>query len=255
MHPAYSMNHVERSVEACLGVHTKMVSKRVPIAEMSFMVNGQPPRTRYRTERVEEKFEQWSKMIGVLACKPTSRVGKDEVVPHLDYFHHRSSVFVDFFCMGYMRPLDYGDYNEEVVTTVNGKPWVFNSVAFEGCRRDLASHTEWTYSGETDLVLAVARKAPGGHAWIDYSSAISCNLEEMLRDGAITSVRSFFEQIFAAGEEYTGSDPIWALSDKLGLKVGGNFIVETVLGLLPESVKKSYKAAKHFAIRDVSRAP
>lgn len=130
---------------------------------------------------------------------------------------------------------------------------MFNAAAFDGCRRDLEGQTQWKYSGETDLVLAVARKPQHGRAWIDYSSAISCNLEAMLRDGAITSVRGFFEQIFAAGENYESSDPIWSLSDKLGVKVGGNLIVESVLALLPEQVRKSYKAAKHLAVRDVSR--
>ena len=253
MHPAYSMSHVERAMEACLGTHTRHVRKRVPIIEMGLIVDGRPPPTRYRTEIVEEKFEQWSKMVGVLACMPTSRIGKEEILPHLDYFHHRSSYFVDFFCLGYMPPSDRTNPDEKPVTSVGGRPWMFNAAAFEGCRRDLENQTRWKYSGETDLVLAVARKPQNGRAWIDYSSAISCNLEDMLRDGAITSVRSFFEQIFIAGESYKSSDPIWSLSDKLGVKVGGSLIIESVLALLPDQVKKSYKAAQHLAVRDVSR--
>lgn len=233
MHSAYSMDYVERALDACLGFHTRMVRKRVPI--------------------VEERFEQWSKMVGVLACMPTSRIGKEEIVPHLDYFHHRSSHFVDFFCLGYMPPSGPVNPDEKVVATVGGKSWAFNAAAFDGCRRDLEQKTRWRYSGETDLILAIARKSQNNQAWIDYSSVISCNLEEMLRDGAITSVRSFFEQIFTAGENSKDSDPVWALSDKLGVKVGGNLIIESVLRLLPEHMRKSYKSAKHLTVRDVPR--
>ena len=253
MHPAYSMSHVERAMEACLGTQTRHVPKRVPITEVGLIVDGHPPPTRYRTEHVEEKIEQWSKMVGVLACMPTSRIGKDEILPHLDYFHHRSSYFVDFFCLGYMPASGRKNPDEKAVADVGGRSWVFNAQAFEGCRRDLENQTTWKYSGETDLVLAVARKSPNKLAWIDYSSAISCNLEDMLRDGAITSVRSFFEQIFSEGERHKASDPVWSLSDRLGVKAGGNLISEAVLSLLPDSVKKSYKAAKHLAVRDVSR--
>lgn len=252
MHPSYSMDHVTRAADASLGVQVRQVRKRVPVPELGLLVAGQAPRTRYTTEVVEERTEQWSKLVGVLACPPNSPVGKSEVLPNLDYFHHRSSHFVDMFCIGYL-PSSTARNEDAPVVTVGGRNWNFEATAFEGCRRELERETNWKYSGETDLVLAIARKEPDRHAWIDYSCAISCNLEQMLRDKAITSVRSFFEHVFRAGEKYEGSDPVWRLSDALGLRVGGNLLVECILSLLPERVGASYKAAQHFAVRDVSR--
>lgn len=246
------MDHVIRTADACLGVHTRRVLKRVPIPELGFLVAGQVPRTRYTTEIVEERTEQWSKLVGVLACPPSSPLGKSEVLPNLDYFHHRSSYFVDMFCIGYI-PSSTVRQSSPPVATVGGQNWSFENFAFDGCRRDLEQDTKWRYSGETDLILAVARKDANRNAWIDYSCAISCNLEQMLRDGAITSVRSFFERVFRAGQAYQGQDPVWELSDALGLKVGGSMLVESILALLPEKVRSSYKAAQHFAVRDVSR--
>lgn len=252
MHPSYSMDHVLRAADASLGVSTTQVKKRIPTVEMGLIVDGRPPPTRYTTEWVEERTEQWSKLIGILACTPSSPAGKNEVISHLDYFHHRSSHFVDIFCIGYL-PLSNARQSGPPVAMVGGRQWSFETAAFEGCRRDLERETNWKYSGETDLVLAVARKEQCRHAWIDYSCAISCNLEQMLRDGAVTSVRSFFERIFQAGEAYRGEDPVWRLSDALGLQVGSNMLVECILNLLPDRVRGSYKAARHFAVRDVSR--
>ena len=57
----------------------------------------------------------------------------------------------------------------------------------------------------------------------------------------------------AVAEDYDGNDPIWHLSDKYGMKIGARTLEEAILSLLPEGVRKGYRAAKHFAITDISR--
>jgi hypothetical protein len=256
MIPVQSLEMTKQVLDGGLGVKTRRVSRRVLVQNMGFLIPGRPPPPpQYKTEVVEERTEQWSKLVGLLFCMPTSKQGKDQILPGLDYFHHRSGVFVDFFCLGY--GTDPGSLNGreplQPITAVNGTHWYFDSREFNACRAQLEAQIKWRYSGETDLILAVARKPKAGLAYIDYSCAIACNLEQMERDGAIQSIRAFFEKIFQFGEQYKGDDPVWKLSDKFGIEGGGQLLLEALLTLVPEEVRKRYKALRHLAISDVSR--
>ena len=255
MIPAPSLQSIQAALDRGLGVKVRRVTKRVLQMNMGLIVAGRPPPSQYKTEVVEERTEQWSKLVGLLFCMPASKPGKDEILPNLDYFHHRSALFVDFFCIGYGTELgaDAGRNGSQPVAVVDNAEWRFTPSEFNACRAEIEGHTKWRFSGETDLLLAVARKPKNGSATLDYSSVIACNLEEMIRDNAIPSVRGFFEKIFQFGEQYKGADPVWKLSDQFGLTSGGKLLEESVLSLLPEVVKKQYKATKHLAITDVSR--
>lgn len=255
MIPTQSLQEIQRSIDTSLGVKTRRVSKRVLVAELGFMVPGRPTAPRYKTEIVEERTELWSKLVGVLFCLPTSKTGKEEILPNLDYFHHRSALFVDFFCVGYGTHPGTGpdELRPAPVSVVDNAQWRFSSQEFNNCRAAIESLTKWQFSGETDLLLAVARKPKSGQATLDYSCAIACNLEEMIRDEAITSVRAFFEKLFQFGEQFTGPDPVWKLSDKLGVQSATGLLEDAVLTLVPEVVRKRYKAARHFAVSNVGR--
>jgi len=174
----------------------------------------------------------------------------------LDYFHQRSGRFVDFFCVGYGAywPPSHWPPGTKVVSKLGHTSWLFSPRHFNQARDEIEQQSKWSYSGETDLILTVARKAANQPATVDLGNAIACNLEQMIRDQAISSMRAFFEQIFRFGEKYTGEDPVTSLSDKLGVKAGSTFLLEAVLTLVPESARNLYKSARHFAIRDISKA-
>ena len=256
MIPSTSLNQILISVDSTLGVLSREVVVNDIEVEVErnfgFIVPGRMPSLhRVTSRKVQLKTEQWTKLVGVIFCMPTSKPGKDEILPNLDYFHYRSGLFVDFFCVGYGLKTTS---EESFVTTVKGKQWAFSSADFNSCRAQLEAETKWRYSGETELLLAVARKAKGSTAVLDFAAAIACNLEEMAKDGAFTSIRAFFEKIFQFGEQYKGSDPVQRLSDSFGLSGGRSLLLESVLTLLPESLKKQYKATRHYSIRSVMSA-
>ena len=41
------------------------------------------------------------RMVGLLFARPESSLASSEIVPNLDYYHHRSGKHIDFFCAGY----------------------------------------------------------------------------------------------------------------------------------------------------------
>jgi hypothetical protein len=58
-------------------------------------------------------------ITGILFARPVSPFAQKEILPHIDYWHHRSDYYTDFFCPGYLR--DDSGQSGPVVATVGGK--------------------------------------------------------------------------------------------------------------------------------------
>lgn len=86
------------------------------------------------------------RMVGKLFGRPESQLGAKEVVPNLEYFHVRSSDYVDFFCAGY-GPEDSRDPNRHNQIRVGGVGWRFDADRFNAVRMEVQVRTNWTYSG------------------------------------------------------------------------------------------------------------
>ena len=250
----HSLASIRRSVDEDLGEKEERLPIEEPSDDIGFLIAGSPFPQRSKTRLVAVTTEQWSKLIGILFCQPATKLAKEEIVGQLDYFHYRSGFFVDFFCAGYGANWPRSQMAEhQQVANVHGVDWLFSANEFNSLRKEVEAVTQWTYSGECELLLLVARKSQNEPVSLDFSCAIACNLEQMQKDQAFTSVRALFEHIFRFGETYDGSDPVWELSDKLGLGVGKDVLKEAIISILPESAQKLYRSAKHFAIRDISK--
>lgn len=189
-------------------------------------------------------------MVGLLFAPPHAPLAKEEIVRSLDYFHHRSKNHIDFFCAGYSR---CGITSGERPVTSDDSPWVFSNEAFERFRRDIERRSRWQYSGETDLLLMNGRRGNDEEsAYLDFSSAVVCDLERMKQDGAIHSVRRFLEGVFRFAESVTEPDPTWGFSDEMGVWTARSALTRVILSLLPNYLSDVYREAEHFTICDLS---
>lgn len=192
-----------------------------------------------------------TRMVGLLFAPRETRLARDEIVPSLDYFHHRSGDKIDFFCAGYSR---YGFTPGEHPVTHDDPPWMFSAEVFDRFRRDIERRSSWRYSGEADLLLMNGKRGHDeGAASLDFSSSIVCDLDHMIRDHAIYSARRFFEDVFRFVERVEKPDPTWGFSDEMGALTAGSALKRVILSLLPKALGADYQRAEHFAIRDVSR--
>lgn len=198
--------------------------------------------------------EKGIRMVGLLFAPPQSNLGQAEITSSLDYFHHRSGDSIDFFCGGYRR---YGfdkQVGVERQVTSDDPPWYYNMMAFEELRQEIEKLSSWKYSGEADLILLTAQfDKTSEESHIDWSSAIYCDLDQMKRDNAITSVRRFFEDIFRFVDSYEGDDPVWGFSDKQGIANAGSALQRIILSLLPKNIGKIYCETKHLAVKDLAQ--
>ena len=194
------------------------------------------------------------RMIGILFARPDSQLAKSSILPHLDYFHHRSGNNFDFFCAGYQIDPELGaKVGNKTGFILDGEQMTFSSRGFNVIREELEYKTTWEYSGGVDLILTNARyDTDGSEAVIDYSSAIVCKRDEMLALNTISSIERFFEDICRYSENSTGDDPTWEFSDHSAAKVSGSAFKRFVLSLLPKDLGTEVKRMMQFAVKDIA---
>jgi len=74
----------------------------------------------------------------------------------------------------------------------------------------------------------------------------------MFNDKAISSVRSFFEEIFRYAKTNSSTNPAWNFSDKQGVSLAKAAIKDAILSIIHPSISQPYKYGEHLAIRDIS---
>lgn len=134
-------------------------------------------------------------------------------------------------------------------------PWMFSLEIYRRFQQEIERLSRWRYSGEADLLLMNGKRGNDDQtASLDFSSAIVCDLDRMIRDGAIHSVRRFFEDVFRFAEGAKTADPTWGFSDEMGTRTAGSVLKRVILSLLPKDLGDDYRRVEYFAIRDVGAA-
>lgn len=176
----------------------------------------------YNIKAIQKQLQENNsecKMIGLLFAQSGSFLAKEEIIPSLEYFHYCSDKNIHFFCGGYSAYANIYLDNKPVVS-INGAKWYFSPKEFHTLCREVERLTDWKYSGETDLILLNFDDLPQKKI-IDFESAILFPLEKMIKENQISSVRSFFEQIFRFAANYEGKNAI------------GDFINPPDIGYIP----------------------
>lgn len=85
--------------------------------------------------------EGWStqaRLLAIILGRPNSKLVKDEILPNLTYWHHRSASFLDILYVGLAEDNHWAHWDEK---------------AFCSFLKAFRSKTSYRYSGETDLIL------------------------------------------------------------------------------------------------------
>lgn len=205
------------------------------------------------------------RLVGLIFARPATALAKEDVLPNLSYLHQRSKDFVYFYCGGYWK----GDLPPDAETgrVPLGNGWMYSDAAFDNFREQIESLTTWHYSGGADLILTNARYEVPNPKWewlssretpysyLDFTSVIAVNLEEVKRDASLPSVFTIFEGICRYAERSNGQDPTWGFSDQLGGRLAGEAFKEVLVFALPEALRDRTRQAFQFAAKDISRQP
>jgi hypothetical protein len=101
------------------------------------------------TEKIKDSFianPNWNnRLIGFVFCRPELVLAKTQIIPHLDYYHHRSGKNTDFFFAG------YGQYGKGLIQEIpdqikvtSGRRinWLFSVDRFDEFRKELEKKTK-----------------------------------------------------------------------------------------------------------------
>ena len=211
--------------------------------------------------------ERQVRLVALLFCRPELGLMKTDIVPSLGYFHRRSGGNTAFYFAGFheFEPVLSG-YKELGLTLPDeypdkvgepefvefrgpeGRYWTFELMDFDRLRKQIESCTLWRYSGGCDMLFVNSRRSVG----IDFSTAIVLRLDKISEMVATPTVGQLFEAIFQYAERQDPINPTWGLSDFLALKTARSGLWDVILGILPESVRNSIKAARHVVVQDIS---
>jgi hypothetical protein len=213
------------------------------------MIDGVSPSARNTMAEINSKTKK-HRLIGVLFCNPNSSFCEKEVLPFLNYFHHRSEKYIDFYCSGYgafWQPNDYVD--QQVVTSVAGTEWMYSDIALIDVVKEFETNTTWQYTGENELLILDI--SPSNSDKLTINNAIVCKLEQMKDVKAFTSLRNFAEDLirYAGSSENTSA---WKYSDRQGGKLIQNFLKDAVLSLLPKAVAVLFRKGEHVTIKNIT---
>lgn len=150
---------------------------------------------------------------------PNSPAMKNDVLPRLDYYHHRSSSAVEIFTIGYN---ERGNDDDPMP--------LFDDESFASAIREIEEKTSWRYSGQTDLLFLASEldivRTPTGFVLPSvrflFSEVVCLCLEKAVTDKAISSSAGLIEEIVRASSQ----------------KSKGEFISEVATALARRNAKK-----------------
>lgn len=182
--------------------------------------------------------------IGILLTRPDLDVGKS-ILNSLNYYHHLSSYNMNFYLPGY-GAYWYETYPDgRVVTQIDGIDWYFSDKMFVSFISELEKYSKWEYSGESELLMLEYK---GGI--LSYDNVMQFYLDNMMRDGVIVSIPSFFQQLFKLCKRDE------ALKSIRNTFVKGKLVqvtTDAVLHNIPKSLADIFIQEKYFRMKNCSR--
>lgn len=191
-------------------------------------------------------------LVGLLFCRPSTRLARDEILPAVLDFHYASDAQTQFYFAGY-RQVERRGENSILPRARTGAPsFEFDAEAFNEFVDLIQLKTKWRYSGGTDLILADGRYDPARRSgYVDFSSAMSLTLEFVKGESVYPEIGMFFQQVFTFAREYEGERPTFALSDALGKSALKDIVGSLALKFVPGETKEGAVRGLQFAARDL----
>ena len=190
-------------------------------------------------------------LTGILLARPEDKLTREQILPNLKYWHHRSDNYTDFFCAGYA-PTYYVPEAQSVGIKIDNLEWGFDNEAFVELVAGIEKDTGWNYTGGPCLILLNAY-SNGTVARFDLFRSIRIDLLEAIENKTILNPTQLAEIVFHFAKEMNDNteDPIWEISDKFGRRVLKRGFMEALLAALPSWLSPTAKHGMQFIIHEL----
>ena len=183
----------------------------------------------------------------ILLAPKFNKKSFDDVIQRIEYLNNRTGKTLHFYCAG------YGAYQPDIADTEklntnftynpNGIPWTFSQKQFADFVDDLEKESNWTYSGNTEIIILENQE--------NFKNCIVLKIDEMIKDNIIGSVNEIIEALIQYSRK---NDSIQKISLMEIGKVTGEETVKGILSLLPkpfEYLWNIWNKGKHYTLVDL----
>jgi hypothetical protein len=196
-------------------------------------------------------------IVGLIFSIADTPLAKSELLPIIDYWHHRSDNVTDFLCAGFGEWID-GDpstpRDASRTSEIKHAAWSFSSEALVKFTMEVEARSNWRPQADFEIILCVTRyDAQRREASLDFSSAIVIPLQAAKKAGAVQSLWELLNMTFVFAQSVNESDPTWRFSDDRGLSVLTHSLEDLWKSWLPKWLAGAATKAKFFAVHDISK--
>jgi hypothetical protein len=194
------------------------------------------------SDELARRLKERGLVVAVLA-HPRDPFAVAQLLPLVDYWHHRSSDFVDFVFLGYAAA-ESSSVDRVNAAKFSDTDFVLSLEHFE--------RSGWRYSGRPSiLIFDAVRKA--STLEYDLGSVIECDLESAVRDDVIPSVAALFEWIIRLAHETSASVALWRMSDNIGARTFAFALGRLALKAVKfDDVRRALKPLDYFRVKNRS---
>lgn len=160
---------------------------------------------------------------------PDAPMMKSDILPRLNYYHHRSSNAVEIFTIAYN---ERGGDNDPMP--------LFDDEGFANAIAELERATKWKYSGQTDMLflastLDMVRRPTGSilpSVRFVFEEVVCLCLERVVADKAISSGAGLIEEIIRASSHRSKGEFVSEVATALAAQNAKKGLINWVAGLL-----------------------
>jgi hypothetical protein len=150
------------------------------------------------------------RLLGLVFCRPDNKLAREEILPSLGYYHHRSAKNIDFYFAGFGTTSAHEGSDIVISTGVESKPeWTFNLKSFGEFCHEIERRTYWKYSGGSDFMLVNCHYDEKDEPQLDFEGAVILTLEVLRQQRRLPDVGMLFENIFRHCEAARKGDEAW----------------------------------------------
>lgn len=197
---------------------------------------------------VRKHREKFPNSLGAIIFAPKfSKRGFDEIIQRLEYLNRRTGENLHFYCAGYgaYQPnvIDAEKLNVSITHNKSQIPWTFSQSQFANFVDDLETETNWSYSGNTEIIILDNPK--------NFKNCIVLKIDEMINDKVIDSANDIIEALIQYSRK---NSSVQKISLKEIGKITADETIKGILSLLPkpfENLWNVWNKGKYYTLIDL----
>lgn len=151
--------------------------------------------------------------VGIMFARPSSKVVQERILCDIEYFHHRSGKYINFYFSGYGAYWNEEKYvDKKDICTVDNVTWSFSSKMFSNFVNELERISKWEYGGGTELLILEYVSD-----MLDFSRAMLVPIDEIIEEAGREKLSRIIESIFRGYRYDTNIEVVKRIFQEMGL--------------------------------------